>query len=159
MTIICFFVQLQSATKPPSRPRRVGARFRRIATADACCVDPRCSPQPHSPIRPRSFYNKGKHAEARQNYEEAYELYKQAYDLKPTDMRYRAAFNRTRFLAAASYVHRGQKLRDDGKLEEALAVREGGTDRSLPAHRAAGDPAHARDDRSRAAPPPAPPSG
>ncbi len=36
-------------------------------------------------------------------------------------MRYRAAFERSRFEAAATIVHRGQKLRDDGKLDEAVA--------------------------------------
>ncbi len=69
----------------------------------------------------KSFYNKGKDAEARQNYELAYENYKHAYDLRPKEVRYRAAYERTRFLAAASKVHRGQLLREAGKLQEALA--------------------------------------
>ncbi|HEU5403648.1 MAG TPA: secretin N-terminal domain-containing protein, partial [Terriglobales bacterium] len=68
----------------------------------------------------KSFYEKGRDAEARQNYELAYDNYKQAYDLKPTDMRYRVAFERTKFLASASHVHKGQLLRDSGKLEDAL---------------------------------------
>ena len=66
----------------------------------------------------KSFYEKGRDAEARQNYELAYDNYKQAYDLKPTDMRYRVAYERTKFLAAASHVHRGQLLRDAGRLQE-----------------------------------------
>src|ERR1041385_6144562 len=69
----------------------------------------------------KSLYNKGKDAEAKQNYEQAYEYFKQAYDLKPQDLAYRASFERTRFLAGASHVHRGQLLRDAGKLQEALA--------------------------------------
>ncbi|HET7206577.1 MAG TPA: cohesin domain-containing protein [Terriglobales bacterium] len=69
----------------------------------------------------KSLFNQGKDAEARQNYEAAYDLYKQAYDLKPKDLTYRAAYERLRFLAAASMVHKGQLLRDAGKLEEALA--------------------------------------
>src|SRR5512146_1975211 len=68
----------------------------------------------------KSFYEKGRDAEARQNYELAYDNYKQAYDLKPTDMRYRVAYERTKFLAAASHVHRGQLLRDAGRLQESL---------------------------------------
>jgi general secretion pathway protein D len=68
-----------------------------------------------------SFYKKGKEAEARQNYEQAYDYYKQAYDLKPEDLKYRASFARLRFLAGASHVHRGQLLREAGKLDEALA--------------------------------------
>jgi general secretion pathway protein D len=69
----------------------------------------------------KSFYQKGQDAEARQNYEAAYEFFKQAHDLKPKDLRYRSAFERTRFEAAAAIVHRGQLLRDDGKLDEAVA--------------------------------------
>jgi general secretion pathway protein D len=68
----------------------------------------------------KTFYAKGQDAEARQNYEVAYENYKQAFDLKPTEMRYRVAFERTKFLAAASHVHRGQLLREAGKVEDAL---------------------------------------
>src|SRR5262244_3967194 len=69
----------------------------------------------------KSLYNKGKIAEARQNYEQAYDFYKQAYDQKPQDIAYRAAYERLRFLAGASHVHRGQLLREAGRLEEALA--------------------------------------
>src|SRR5215469_11606981 len=69
----------------------------------------------------KSLYSKGKLAEARQNYEQAYELYKQAYDQKPQDVSYRSAYERLRFLAGASHVHRGQLLREAGRLEEALA--------------------------------------
>ena len=69
----------------------------------------------------KSIYEKGQDAEARQNYEGAYEFYKQAYDLKPKDLRYRTSFERMRSKAALSIVHHGQVLRDDGKLQEALA--------------------------------------
>src|ERR1700687_2919883 len=69
----------------------------------------------------KSLYNKGKDAEARQNYEQAYDAYKQAYDLKPRDLSYRASFDRLRFLAGASHVHRGQLLREVGQLDAALA--------------------------------------
>src|SRR5271165_208160 len=69
----------------------------------------------------KNFYAKGQDSEARQNYVVAYDFYKQAYDLKPKDLRYRAAFERTRFEAAAAIVHHGQLLRDDGKLDEAVA--------------------------------------
>jgi general secretion pathway protein D len=70
----------------------------------------------------KNIYAKGEDAEARQNFEAAYEYYKQAYDLKPKDLRYRSSFERMRFQASAAIVHRGQGLRDEGKLEEALAL-------------------------------------
>ena len=69
----------------------------------------------------KDLYLKGQDAEARQNYEAAFGFFKQAYDLKPKDLRYRSAFERTRFEAAAAVVHHGQLLRDDGKLDEAVA--------------------------------------
>jgi general secretion pathway protein D len=69
----------------------------------------------------KTMYEKGQDAEARQNYQAAYDFYKQAYDLKPKDLRYRSSFERLRFKAAATLVHHGQGLRDEGKLQEALA--------------------------------------
>src|SRR5579872_2410746 len=69
----------------------------------------------------KDLYNKGQDAEAREHYEEAYNFFKQAYDLKPKDLRYRAAFERIRFEAAASVVHHGQQLREAGKLDDAVA--------------------------------------
>ena len=70
--------------------------------------------------RAKGLYRKAKDAEARQNYEQAYDLYKQAYDLKPTDLSYRTSYERLRFLAAASHVHRGQLQREAGQLDAAL---------------------------------------
>ena len=69
----------------------------------------------------KDFFVKGQDAEARQQFEAAYDFYKQAYDLKPKELRYRAAFEHARFEAASAIVHRGQKLREDGKLDEAVA--------------------------------------
>ena len=69
----------------------------------------------------KTLYNKGKDAEARENYEQAYDYYKQAWDLKPTELAYKSAYDRLRFLAGASLVHRGQLLREAGQLDAALA--------------------------------------
>jgi general secretion pathway protein D len=68
----------------------------------------------------KAAYEKGADAEARQNYEQAFDYFKEAFNQKPKDLRYRTAYERTRFYAAASHVHRGQILRDNGKLAEAL---------------------------------------
>ncbi len=67
-----------------------------------------------------ALYEKGKAAQARQDYIEAYNDYHQAWELKPTDLRYRAAAEFVRYLAAASYVHQGELLVNAGKLQEAL---------------------------------------
>lgn len=72
----------------------------------------------------KKLFDQGRNAEARDNYEAAYDFFSKAFELKPTDIRYKAAVTRVRFLAAASYVHRGQKLRDDGKLQDALVLFE-----------------------------------
>ena len=68
----------------------------------------------------KALYEKGQVAQARQDYIEAYNDYHQAWQLKPTDLRYRAAAEFVRFLASASYVHQGEILMNAGKLQEAL---------------------------------------
>src|SRR5580658_1657093 len=68
----------------------------------------------------KSLYEKGQDAEAREHFEDAYNYFKQAYDLKPKDLRYKSSFERLRFKAAATIVHHAQGLRDEGKLQEAV---------------------------------------
>jgi general secretion pathway protein D len=70
----------------------------------------------------KSLFQKGVKAEARQDYEAAFDFYKAAYQQKPEELRYRVPFERTRQLASASKIKRGQKLRDQGSLPEALAL-------------------------------------
>ncbi|HEY2116235.1 MAG TPA: cohesin domain-containing protein [Candidatus Angelobacter sp.] len=70
----------------------------------------------------KSLFQKGVKAEARQDYEAAFDFYKAAYQQKPEDLRYRVPFERTRQLACASKIKRGQKLRDQGNLPDALAL-------------------------------------
>jgi general secretion pathway protein D len=68
----------------------------------------------------KQLYQKGVEAQARQDYITAYNFYHQAYELQPTDVSYRSAYEYVRFLAAASYVHQGELLTNAGKLQEAL---------------------------------------
>jgi general secretion pathway protein D len=68
----------------------------------------------------KALYKQGLNAEIRQDYETAYSYYHQAYELKPDDLTYRASFERIRFFASASHVHKGQLLEKSGKLQEAL---------------------------------------
>jgi general secretion pathway protein D len=72
----------------------------------------------------KKLFDQGRLAEARDNYETAYDLYSKAYELKPLDLKYKAAVIRLRPKASSSYVHRGQKVRDDGKLDEAMVLFE-----------------------------------
>ena len=46
----------------------------------------------------KAFYKQGLAAETRLDYVAAYNLYHQAYDLKPGDLTYRASFERCAFL-------------------------------------------------------------
>src|SRR5882762_10895685 len=73
---------------------------------------------------PRSLYNKGVKAEAHQDYEAAFDFYKAAYDKHPEDLKYRLPYERMRSLASAAKIRRGQKLRDMGRFEEAMAMFE-----------------------------------
>src|SRR5262249_60847807 len=72
----------------------------------------------------KAAFKHGIQAEAHQDYEAAYEYYKHAYNKQPSDLKYRLPFERTRFLAAASKVHRALKLREQGELQEALTLLE-----------------------------------
>src|ERR1700739_4309978 len=75
---------------------------------------------PAAADKAHSLWNKGHDAEQRQDYEKAFEYYQEAYSLRPKDLRYRTAYEHVKFLASASHVHRGQLLRDSGKLDEAV---------------------------------------
>jgi general secretion pathway protein D len=72
----------------------------------------------------KALYQKGKAAEAREDYIEAYNDYHQAWELKPTELTYKTAAEFVRFLASASYVHQGEVLMNAGKLQEALTAFE-----------------------------------
>lgn len=64
----------------------------------------------------------GRALEARREYDKALECYEKAIALDPRDAAYNLAARRVRFAAAQRYVDNGQKLRQEGKLEEALAA-------------------------------------
>jgi len=66
-------------------------------------------------------YKEGDRAEKKNDYDAAYEAFKQAHQLKPNDPKYMAAFLRLRFYAGGQHIHAGEQLRDADKLQEALA--------------------------------------
>jgi len=66
-------------------------------------------------------FKRGVKAEASNNYDEAFQAYSQAHALKPKDARYFTAYTRLRFYAAVEHVRKGSALRDEGKLQEAIA--------------------------------------
>jgi len=69
-----------------------------------------------------STWNKrGLAAEQREDYDAAFEAYRQARLLKPDDLRYKTHFERMRFQAAAAHVDRGRVLRQNGDVNAALS--------------------------------------
>src|SRR5438270_14096931 len=59
-------------------------------------------------------------AEARKDYDTALDYYNQALSVDPADPSYELGMRRVRFQAGELHVRAGQKLRDSGKLDEAL---------------------------------------
>lgn len=66
-------------------------------------------------------YKEGDRAEKKNDYDAAFEAYKLAHFEKPNDPKYMAAYLRLRFYAGGQHVQAGEKLRDAGKLQEAMA--------------------------------------
>src|SRR5271170_2968220 len=85
-----------------------------------CCAAALGSATAHA--QSASTWNKrGQDAEARQNYDAAYEDYHQAMLKNPSDLRYKARYEHTRFLASVGHVDRGRVLRQSGDINGAIA--------------------------------------
>lgn len=69
----------------------------------------------------KTAYKRGLHAEAQKQYDAAYQAFKEAYTLRPNEPQYGTAYLRSRTFAAAMHVANGMKLREELKLQEALA--------------------------------------
>ena len=63
---------------------------------------------------------RGQQAEARQDYDAAFEAYRQAHLKKPSDLRYRTSYESMRFQAANTHVDRGRVLRQSGDMDGAI---------------------------------------
>ncbi|GGG72411.1 cohesin domain-containing protein [Edaphobacter dinghuensis] len=68
----------------------------------------------------KKWAKRGQDAETRQDYDTAYEDYRQATLKNPKDMTYKAHFERMRFQAGVSHIDRGRVLRASGDLTGAL---------------------------------------
>jgi general secretion pathway protein D len=68
-----------------------------------------------------AWNKRGQAAEERQDYDAAFEAYRQARLKKPSDIRFVTHFERMRFLAAVGHVDRGRVLRQSGDLNGAIA--------------------------------------
>jgi general secretion pathway protein D len=66
-----------------------------------------------------SWNSKGQNAEAREDYDAAFEAFRQAHLKKPKDLRYKTRYERLKFEAANMHVDRGRVLRQSGDLNGA----------------------------------------
>jgi general secretion pathway protein D len=76
---------------------------------------------PNYPNEAKAAYKRGVRAESQKKYDEAYESFKQAYALNRKEAKYVTAYLRARANAGTQHVSNGRKLRDNLKLQEALA--------------------------------------
>lgn len=67
-----------------------------------------------------SLYSHGKSAEARGDDEAAFSYYEKAYKKEPGDIKFRTAYERSRFAAANSHVRKGEQFRAANKLAASL---------------------------------------
>jgi general secretion pathway protein D len=67
-----------------------------------------------------SDFKKGQTAEAKDDIDGAYALYARAFQKDPKDYRYKTAYERMKFTAAAMHTKRGEKLRDQGDYTGAV---------------------------------------
>jgi general secretion pathway protein D len=68
----------------------------------------------------KTWNKRGQKAEVSQDYDTAYEDYRQATLKDPKDLSYKAHFERMRFQAGVSHIDRGRVLRQSGDLSGAL---------------------------------------
>ena len=69
----------------------------------------------------KKWDKRGEAAEARQDFDEAFEDYRQAHLKKPADVAYRTHYERMRFQAANAHVDRGRVLRQSGDSDGAMS--------------------------------------
>jgi general secretion pathway protein D len=68
----------------------------------------------------KNAYRRGQNAEQKNEYDAAFDAYRQAYSLKPREPKYITAYLRSRAAAASQHVTNGIKLRDSLRYQEAL---------------------------------------
>jgi general secretion pathway protein D len=68
-----------------------------------------------------SYFRHGQSAEAREDYDAAFDNYQKAYVKAPKNLEYRTRYYRVRVTAGAAHMTKGHKLLDAGKDQEALS--------------------------------------
>ncbi len=68
----------------------------------------------------RALDKRGQAAEIREDYDAAYEAFREAHRKRPGDLRYQTRYERLKFQAAVAHVDRGRVLRQSGDLNGAM---------------------------------------
>src|ERR1700758_4949734 len=66
------------------------------------------------------FFSQGRIEEAKKNWDAALEFYEEAVAEDPAEVMYQLAADKTRFHAGQSHIDKGEALRSQGKLGDAL---------------------------------------
>ena len=87
---------------------------------------------PASAQSAKTWNKRGQDARSREDYDAAYEAFRQAHLKKPADLRYKTRFETSKFEAAAAHVDRGRVLKQSGdtggavvEYQRALAIDPG----------------------------------
>lgn len=79
-----------------------------------------CTPLAAHADQAKKLYKAGQKAEAREDYDAAFENFQKAWNLKPDDLGYKAAYYRVRLTASTMHVSKGQSLESTGDQQGAL---------------------------------------
>jgi general secretion pathway protein D len=90
-----------------------------VAPAMACGIAGLATAPAHAQSA-GSWNRRGVNAEAREDYDAAFEDYRQAHLKKPKDLRYKERYERLRFQAANVHLDRGRVLRQSGDVTGAI---------------------------------------
>jgi general secretion pathway protein D len=74
----------------------------------------------HGAESAKSYFKRGETAEAREDYDAAFENYQKAYAKQPQDLQFRTALTRVRVTASAQHMSKGRKLLGAGDEQGAL---------------------------------------
>ena len=107
---------LDSTVQPSKRPRRATLYCCFVLVLMCGCTLTTAHAQ-----SAKKWDKRGEAAEARQDFDEAFEDYRQAHLKKPADVAYRTHYERMRFQAANAHVDRGRVLRQSGDSDGAMS--------------------------------------
>jgi general secretion pathway protein D len=123
-SVICFVAEPRPkfmTRQQYARPANKMLQFNRLTAVLAVALLLSPAPGEARTRKGDKLLAEGRYAEQTGDFEKALGLYEQALKEDPTDIAYQLSTWRVRFQASQARVDQGQKLRSQGKLQEALA--------------------------------------